>query len=205
VIDVVNEKWPKSSAGLPNTTEDHSLTLLFDSAAPTAAQQKAIGPGGVGSWVAKKVPPKERRALRQDGPPPYLAMRFANVIPASTLTQLLVLWDHLNTLDVQYPDADHRRSSQPALHLGIWELFKAQPIVTADSRQMRQKNLTKRAEIVEAIDALLGLIKMAVVPILERLMARYVPGQQRVQERCVSCDWRDAKADRCAFTGSCSE
>jgi hypothetical protein len=173
---------------LPNATEDDSLTLLMSSAAPTAAQQKSIGPGGVASWVPVKVPAQERRALRQDGPPPYLVMRFANVIPTSTLAELLVLWDHLNALDIRYPDADHRRSGQPALHLGVWELYSARPIISADSRQTRQSNPSKRAAVVEALDALLGLIKTAVVPILERIMQWYVPGQQRVQERYVNTD-----------------
>lgn len=185
MIDVVGEKWPTMASAMPNVAEDDSLTLLISSAAPTASQRKKFGPGGVASWVRVKMSQKERQALQQDGLPPYLAMRFVNVIPASTLAQLLVLWDRLNAQDVRFPEADHRRSGQPALHLGVWELFQSRPIVTADSRQTRQKNPKKLADIVDAMDSMLGFVKISVVPILERLMGRYVPGQRRVQERCV--------------------
>ncbi|KAJ7472096.1 hypothetical protein FB451DRAFT_1036500, partial [Mycena latifolia] len=121
--------------------------------------------------------------LRRDGPPPFLLMRFAHAIPASTLVRLLALWDRLKGLGVKFPKADHRCSEMPALHLGVWELFMNTPLITTDSRQTLQSDREVRAEVVEAIDALCRLIRKLVVPRLQRLMDAHAPGQRRVQDR----------------------
>ncbi|KAJ7441861.1 hypothetical protein FB451DRAFT_1057941, partial [Mycena latifolia] len=113
--------------------------------------------------------------LRRDGPPPFLLMRFAHAIPASTLARLLALWDRLKALGVKYPKADHRRSGMPALHLGVWELFMNTPLITTDSRQTLQSDREVRAEVVEAIDALCRLIRKLMVPRLQRLMDAHTP------------------------------
>jgi hypothetical protein len=183
VQDLVTELWPTAPAQLPNVSEDDSLTILITAPEATEEQRRIIGEGGVGGWLPQKLSKRERAALAEDGPPAFMVMRFANVIPSSTLAKLLVLWDTLSKLDVKYPAADPRRSGNPALHLGVWELYMSKPKVTTDARQTRQGKPYVRQEVVEAIDALCGLIRAAVVPRLERLMDEYAPGQRRVQER----------------------
>ncbi|KAJ7449524.1 hypothetical protein FB451DRAFT_1005218, partial [Mycena latifolia] len=65
--------------------------------------------------------------------PPFLLIRFSDLL-SPTVQQLL--WDAFQQIvdaKPRYPRAEHGRSATPALHFGIWSLFKNLPEITADS------------------------------------------------------------------------
>lgn len=66
-----------------------------------------------------------------------------------------------------------------ALHLGIWELYKKRPIVTADTRNQTE-------DVIIAMDNFLYLIGELIAPKLKNLLKTKYPQQYERQMRCVS-------------------
>lgn len=175
-------------ADLPNATDDDSMNLFIKSQEPTEEQRAAMGSGGIKRSLSARLPAAEIAALEADGEPEYLAIRWADAIPAETLKMLVRLWDTLRLLGVKFPEAEHQRLGMPALHLGLWEMYAKLIKITTDARQTKltKRDLVKSAskeEILAAIDDLCRAVKEHVVPRLEQLMDRDVPGHRRVQER----------------------
>lgn len=187
VIQLVRQEWPTAPKDLRNIADDDSRTLLVSCKPRTRKErekQEEVCPGGVSHSLAAAVSEEERTALREDGEPRYLFMRFARVIPQAVLDALLEDWDHLVSLGVIFPEADDRRSGTPALHLGVWGLFGSVPRITGDSQQKALKE-PHRSLVIAAMDRMCMRVKIYIVPKLERLMAEFVPEQSRVQEMCV--------------------
>ncbi|KAJ7016280.1 hypothetical protein C8F04DRAFT_1281994 [Mycena alexandri] len=188
VTNMVEELWPTSPANLPNATDDDSMNLFIKSQEPAEEQRAAMGSGGTKRSLSARLPAAEIAALEADGEPEYLAIRWADAIPAETLKMLVRLWDTLRLLGVKFPEAEHQRSGMPALHLGVWEMYGKLIKITTDARQTKltKHDLPKSApkeEILAAIDDLCRAVKEHVVPRLKQLMDRDVPGHRRVQER----------------------
>jgi hypothetical protein len=118
-------------------------------------------------------------ALDQQDPlhPPYLAVRFHDVLKPTARTALLNAWNALSSLNVDYPQPEPQRSkASPALHLGIWETYLTSPIVTANSRK-------QPPEVIAAMDVFLSLIGARVAPRLLNFLGRYFPRQYERQQR----------------------
>jgi len=109
--------------------------------------------------------------------PPYLAVRFHDVLKIPAQEVLLIAWDSLNSLKVQYPKVEPQRSkASPALHLGVWETYRLLPIVTANSRH-------QSPDVIVAMDKFLSLVGELITPKLGNLLERYFPRQYLRQER----------------------
>ena len=89
--------------------------------------------------------------------PPYLIGRFDKIVKAGVEKSLVAAWQNLMKLDVQFPKPDPSRSKTPALHLGIWELYSANPRVTEDSRN--QSN-----QVIKAMDRFLRILNASISP-----------------------------------------
>jgi hypothetical protein len=107
-------------------------------------------------------------------------MRFPNVIPPNTQEMLLHSWDRAIAAGLRFPKPEVQRSSTPALHLGVWNLYSSKPFITADSRQAiaPRRTASANAKMVARLkekrartylDAFLGIFKNRVVPKLESL------------------------------------
>ncbi|KAJ7725488.1 hypothetical protein B0H16DRAFT_1471866 [Mycena metata] len=169
VTNIVEELWLTLPADLPNATDNDSMNLFIKSQEPTEEQRAAMGSGGTNE-------------------PEYLAIQWADAIPAETLKMLVRLWDTLRLLGVKFSEAEHQWSGMPALHLGLWEMYVKLIKITTDARQTKltKRDLAKSApkeEILAAIDELCRAVKEHVVPRLEQLMDCNVPGHRRVRER----------------------
>ena len=109
--------------------------------------------------------------------PPYLAIRFHDVLKPIDKTALLKAWNALNSLNVRYPAPEPQCSkASPALHLGIWETYLMSPIVTANSRN-------QPVEVITAMDVFLSLIGERVAPRLLNFLRCYFPHQYHRQQR----------------------
>ena len=125
------------------------------------------------------LPLPEKRPLPENHPP-YLAMRFDQVVSSETNDLIIRAWDRMNELGVVFPDPDPtcNRSSSPALHLGVWELYDEKPRVTSDSRN-------QSPEVVQAIDDFLLIIQQRIAPRLKNLLKEFCPQQHELQMRYV--------------------
>jgi hypothetical protein len=119
-------------------------------------------------------------ALDQQDPlhPPYLAVRFHDVLKPTAQTALINAWNALNSLNVEYPRPEPQRSKAPALHLGVWETYLMSPSVTANSRN-------QPPEVITAMDIFLSLIGGRIAPKLLNFLGRYFPRQYERQQRCI--------------------
>jgi hypothetical protein len=188
------EKYPPV-AQLPPVTTDDRKALLIKSNDPTEEQLALMGPGQAPGWLFRTaagaerdiISLEERTALEADGPPPYLLMRFSSVISEKIRDRLLCAWDDLNDLGLELPKPDPQRSSSAAAHLGVWGIRGNGGLrVTGDSQQKSIKDPKQRAEVIAAMDHLLGIIKNEVVPKLHALINRHAPNQRRLQKRYVN-------------------
>jgi hypothetical protein len=112
--------------------------------------------------------------IPDDGPlhahhPPYLAMRFESVVSNKANTRLIRAWDCLLEKGVQFPESDANRSSSPALHLGVWEVYRSTPCISTNSRQPE--------EVIIAMDIFLNLIKKYIAPKISNLLQTHCPIQ----------------------------
>ncbi|KAF8160296.1 hypothetical protein BJ912DRAFT_1026541 [Pholiota molesta] len=112
--------------------------------------------------------------IPDDGPlhahhPPYLAMRFELVVINKANTRLIHAWDCLLNKGVQFPESDVNRSSSPALHLGVWEVYRSTPCISTNSPQPE--------EVIIAMDIFLNLIKKYVAPEISNLLQTHCPIQ----------------------------
>ncbi|KAJ7178437.1 hypothetical protein C8R43DRAFT_942122 [Mycena crocata] len=157
---------------------DDNLTLLITCTKPSKhLLATAIGSGGIGKWseASKEVSQEEKAALRAEGMPKFMVMRFAHAIPASACARVLKRYDAMMATNMRPPATDTNCSTTPGYHFGVWGLFSLQPHVTAESIQ--------KLEVQDALDALLTEVKVSVVPFMERLMHQYAPEQERIQKR----------------------
>lgn len=111
--------------------------------------------------------------------PPFLIARFDRVVNKTVQQRLMNAWDTLLHSGVRFPPADENRSATPALHLGIWELYKKRPIVTGDTR-------IQTDDAIIAIDNFLYLIGELIAPKIKNLLKTKYPHQYERQMRCVS-------------------
>ncbi|KAJ7065148.1 hypothetical protein B0H15DRAFT_807704 [Mycena belliarum] len=121
VTRTVKELWPAAPADLPDIVDDDSLTLLVSASDLSSEEKLRAQPGGVSHSLASVLSPEECAALEADGPPRYLLMRFAKVIPKKICALLLKDWDFFNSFPISYGHADSNRSEDPALHIGTEE------------------------------------------------------------------------------------
>ncbi|KAJ7159806.1 hypothetical protein C8R43DRAFT_1063909 [Mycena crocata] len=164
---------------LPKITEDDNDIVLIPSPELTPEQAACFAPAGMPKYTLKKMHPEMKTSLELFGPPPYLGIRFSQVISPSAQNKLWAAYKLLVSLGVQFPPAELARSSSPALHFGVWELYKLMPIITGDSRQEGLPE-PQRSQVIAAIDALLQLFKDLVLPKAKRLLAQHVPDQLRL-------------------------
>ncbi|KAJ7229880.1 hypothetical protein GGX14DRAFT_343678 [Mycena pura] len=92
------------------------------------------------------------------------------------------LFDEVLALDPCFPSADEQRSSNPAIHLGVWSHYRMTPVITGEMRQIRLNPPSKREPVMRAFHNLCGAIKKHVLPKLTRLMDEYYPEQRRTRE-----------------------
>ncbi|KAJ7331533.1 hypothetical protein DFH08DRAFT_649034, partial [Mycena albidolilacea] len=104
----------------------------------------------------------------------WLVMRFPSVIPLGTQERLLLSWDRAIACGLRFPNPEVQRSSTPAVHLGVWNLYSQKPHITADSRQ-------KMKRVIAELDLFLGIIKSRVVPKLENLAAWHFDEGARIR------------------------
>ena len=111
--------------------------------------------------------------------PPYLAVRFHDVLKLSAQMALLDAWDTLHSLDVVYPKSEPQRSQKsPVLHPGIWETYRLSPIITAESQNQAPK-------VILTMDLFLTLVGQLIAPKLRNFLKNYFPRQYFCQQRCV--------------------
>ena len=110
--------------------------------------------------------------------PPYFALRFDQVVKRSVNNRLLNAWDNMQSLDIRFPPPDLTRSKTPALHLGVWELYRNEPYVTGDS-------LNQPPDVVQAIDKFLYIIGDRIAPKLTSLLRKFCPKQYELQTRYI--------------------
>lgn len=109
--------------------------------------------------------------------PPYLAVRFHDVLKLPARMALLDAWDALHFLNVKYPKPEPQRSkASPALHLGVWETYRMLPIVTSNSRDQPR-------EVISAMDDFLSLVGQLIAPKIRNLLRQYFPAQYSRQQR----------------------
>jgi hypothetical protein len=108
--------------------------------------------------------------------PPYLAVRFHDVLKLPARMALLDAWDTLHLLKVRYPKPEPQRSKSPALHLGVWETYSMLPFVTADSR-------AQAPDVISAMDHFLSLVGQLIAPKIKNLLQQYFPAQYSRQQR----------------------
>ncbi|KAF9474886.1 hypothetical protein BDN70DRAFT_898616 [Pholiota conissans] len=123
------------------------------------------------------VPTPENRLL-DPLHPPYLAMRFPSVVSPKTNSRLVLAWDKLLASGVKFPKVDPNRSTTPALHLGIWEIFSSKPFISANSRQTPEVN--------KSIDIFLGLVGKLLAPKIGALLKEHCPDQYARQIQAYS-------------------
>lgn len=87
-------------------------------------------------------------------------------------------WDNLLLTGVKFPSGKENRSSTPALHLGIWEVYSKRPYVSEDSR-------AQAPGVIAAIDKFLYLIGELIAPKLNNLLKSQYPVQYDRQIRFV--------------------
>jgi hypothetical protein len=102
--------------------------------------------------------------------PPYLVARFDRIVKENVNERLMSAWDELMKLGIRFPDPDGNRSSTPALHLGVWELYGTNPRLTSDT--VRFSN-----DAIVAMDRFLQIIREAISPKLHNILAKYYPRQ----------------------------
>ncbi|KAK6992716.1 hypothetical protein R3P38DRAFT_2739149 [Favolaschia claudopus] len=174
------ENWPDIH-DLPDVTTNDRLNVFIRTNSPTCEQMKLMGPGQTGQWMLRKdwTHPEQLHALKTDGVPKYLAMRFAEVFSKKTSAKLLSLWHAALAAGVVFGETEVQRSKSPALHLAIWGLSRAEPGVTADSMQLKAVNPAAAAA---ALDRLLGVVKREIVPVMKRLMHEHNREAERVNK-----------------------
>ncbi|KIM38192.1 hypothetical protein M413DRAFT_76297 [Hebeloma cylindrosporum] len=132
-----------------------------------------------------KLEPKEGRLEYPTPPwdkldplhPPYLAIRFHDILKLPAQWALLAAWNAFNSLDVNYPKPEPQRSkASPALHLGVWETYLLLPAITAESRE-------QGTDVIVAMDRFLSLVGQLIAPRLRNLLRRDFPQQYSRQER----------------------
>lgn len=101
--------------------------------------------------------------------PPYLVARFDWIVKEDVNERLMNAWDELMKLGIRFPDADKNRSSTPALHLGVWELYDTNPRLTSDT--------VRFSDAIVAMDRFLQIIQEAISPKLHNILAKYYPRQ----------------------------
>ncbi|KAJ7149517.1 hypothetical protein C8R43DRAFT_951989 [Mycena crocata] len=116
---------------LRKITEDDNDIVLIPSPALKPEQAACFGPTGMPKYTLKKMHPETKASLESLGPPPYLGIRYSQVVSPSVQNKLWAAWKLLVALGVRFPPAELARSSSPALHFGVWELYKLLPIITA--------------------------------------------------------------------------
>ncbi|KAK7046462.1 hypothetical protein R3P38DRAFT_2688831 [Favolaschia claudopus] len=176
----VQEKWPDNH-DLPDVTTNDRLNVFIRTNPPTHAQKQLMGPGETGQWMLRKdwTHPEQLLALKTDGVPKYLAMRFAEVFPKKTLAKLVSLWHAALAAGVVFGETELQRFKSPALHLAIWGLSRAEPAVTADSLQTKAVD---PVAAVAALDRLLGVVKREIVPVMKCLMHEHNLEAERVNK-----------------------
>ncbi|KAJ7263254.1 hypothetical protein B0H12DRAFT_298331 [Mycena haematopus] len=181
VIRIVGEKFPGNQANLPIFSTDDSKVILVSGPPPTSEEEALCGVGGIGKWLERRLSPRVCSAFETVGPPPFDVGRFPNVISSRAQFRLLEAWDRVQALKPVYGLRESQRSSSPALHLGVWERYTKEPIVTGDSRQA-DAPCDRRQELVEALHDLCGVIKQFVIPRLRAILEWYYPGQEWIWE-----------------------
>jgi hypothetical protein len=96
-------------------------------------------------------------------------MCFELVVINKANTRLIHAWDCLLNKGVQFPESDVNRFSSPALHLGVWEVYRSTPCISTDSRQPE--------EVIIAMDIFLNLIKKYIAPEISNLLQTHCPIQ----------------------------
>jgi hypothetical protein len=181
VLKVVQEKFPGNPSLLPLFSDDDRKVVLVSSPPPTPQEASLTGVGGIGKWLERKIHPRVRAAFEELGPPPFYVGRFPDVISNHAQYQLLQAWDHVMALQPVYGHGESKRSSSPALHLGVWQRYTKTPIITGDSRQIGAPCSTRK-ELVAALHDLCGIIKHLVMPKLRGIIEWYLPGHEWIWE-----------------------
>lgn len=101
--------------------------------------------------------------------PPYLVGRFDKIVKAPVEKSLLAAWKELVKLDIRYPKVEANRSKTPALHLGIWELYAAEPRITGDSWQT--------GDVTSVMDKFLHIIHHSIAPKIFNILRSHYPRQ----------------------------
>jgi hypothetical protein len=178
---------------LPDITTDDRLKLLINTNDPTPEQLKLFGPNQYPRWFENMrfSDPRQRVLLQSDCAPQWLVMRFPSVIPLGTQERLLLSWDRVVACGLRFPNPEVQRSSTPAVHLGVWNLYSQKPYITADSRQKMVPHCRtasakllaelKQKWVIAELDLFLGIIKSCVVPKLENLTAWHFDEGARIR------------------------
>lgn len=97
--------------------------------------------------------------------------KFADVVTPQVQERIEELWDEMvdNGLVLGSLKSEKNRASQSSLHLGIWEKFRLDPIVTTET--WKKQNPTVR----ELIAELLTVISEEVAPRMVSLLKVYHP------------------------------
>lgn len=118
--------------------------------------------------------------------PPYLMLRFDNVLSIAGQKRIFQAWLDLQSLNPKHHIArEMSRSTTPALHVGIWEMSSATPYVTRETVKQTE-------EVIIALDRLLLLVKSLMVPKILSLTRRFIPNQFSRNQRHVFVFLRSA-------------
>jgi hypothetical protein len=123
--------------------------------------------------------PTPNLELRGPNHPPYMLLRFDNIVLPAHRSKILAAWDTLQSTHPRHHlKRERSRSTTPAYHFGVWEVSLPDPLITSETRIQCQ-------EAVVAIDNLLLQIQRYVAPKIKSLLKRHLPNQWDNQDRCV--------------------
>jgi hypothetical protein len=111
--------------------------------------------------------------------PPYIGMRFDNVLSPSVQAYLLKLYKLL--CDVRLPHllkTKTKRASDgsEAWHLAIWSVYSTKPRFSSES-------CPKNPAVAKAVDQFLRAVKLHVAPVINSILQTYAPKTWRRHRR----------------------
>jgi hypothetical protein len=111
--------------------------------------------------------------------PPYFMLRFDKILSPPNQRRIFQAWVVLLAAHPQHHIArEASRSKTPGLHVGIWELSSATPFVTRETKR-------QTPEAMAALDQLLSLVKLLMVPKILSLTCHYLPNQFERYQRSI--------------------
>ncbi|KAK7443178.1 hypothetical protein VKT23_015776 [Stygiomarasmius scandens] len=124
--------------------------------------------------------------------PPVSLIRLHNILGTDDINLIIDFYDTLIRSGFRIPrekNGDRNRSFTDGVHLGVWQLYSSEPMITSSSRFLKQRS----SDVLELLDKFLMLLRNILAPIIRSIYQIHLPhlwARQQKAHRYVNANIR---------------